>query len=105
MRSSSEILANLRAIINDTSVAKHPIATLTSEDRDNWTSSRKELQSIAANAEPLKIIDSALFVVCLDQEEADKPDDLTKIFLHGSGSNRYGAEDEKGALTHVINMF
>ena len=89
IRPPSEILLNLQAIVLDDSThAQHPLAVLTSEDRDPWTAARQELEKVISNTEPLKMIDSALFVLCLDQDEPETPEEVTKAFLHGNGSNR-----------------
>ena len=89
IRPASEILLNLQAIVlDDTMHAQYPVAVLTSEDRDPWTAAREELETLMSNAEPLKMIDSALFVLCLDESEPESPDEVTKVFLHGDGNNR-----------------
>jgi carnitine O-acetyltransferase len=44
-----------------------PIGVLTTEHRDTWTEARSHLEGLSKrNAENLKTIDDALFVVCLD---------------------------------------
>ncbi|CAB4041815.1 carnitine O-palmitoyltransferase 2, mitochondrial isoform X6 [Paramuricea clavata] len=89
IRPASEILLNLQAIVLDDSThAQYPVAVLTSEDRDPWTSARQELETVMTNTEPLKMIDSALFVLCLDEGEPESPEQVTKVFLHGDGTNR-----------------
>ena len=89
IRPASEILLNLQAIVLDDSThTQYPVAVLTSDDRDPWTSARQELETVRSNTEPLKMIDSALFVVCLDEDEPEKPEEVTKVFLHGNGNNR-----------------
>ncbi|XP_028398287.1 carnitine O-palmitoyltransferase 2, mitochondrial-like [Dendronephthya gigantea] len=90
IRPASEILKNLQAIVLDeTGDSQYPVAVLTSEDRDSWTSTRQELETLMSNTEPLKMIDSALFVLCLDQDEPETPGEVTKVFLHGDGKNRW----------------
>lgn len=89
IRPASEILVNLQAIVlDDTEDCQYPVAVLTSEDRDSWTSARQELETLMSNTEPLKMIDSSLFVLCLDQDEPETPDEVTRVFLHGNGKNR-----------------
>ena len=64
------------------------MAVLTSEDRDPWTAGREELETLISNIEPLKMIDSSLFVLCLDESEPETPEEVTKVLLHGDGNNR-----------------
>jgi hypothetical protein len=75
-------------VLDDSTHAQYPVAVLTSEDRDPWTSARQELETVMTNTEPLKMIDSALFVLCLDEGEPESPEQVTKVFLHGDGTNR-----------------
>ena len=89
IHSALEILLNLQAIVLDDSThPKNPLAVLTSEDRDSWSSTRQELENVSTNIESLKMIDSALYILCLDDNEPETPEELTKVFLHGNGSNR-----------------
>ena len=89
IRPASEILLNLQAIVlDDGTHAQYPVAVLTSEDRDSWTAGREELETLISNIEPLKMIDSSLFVLCLDESEPESPEELTRVFLHGDGKNR-----------------
>ncbi|KAK7222876.1 hypothetical protein V2G26_010879 [Clonostachys chloroleuca] len=46
-----------------------PVCTLTSNDRVTWTKARANLESNTDNASTLASIESAAFVVCLDDEE------------------------------------
>ena len=41
-----------------------------------------------ATWEVLKMIDSAIFVMCLDDHGVDSVADATRTFLHGDGGNR-----------------
>ncbi|KAI0483791.1 polyketide synthase [Xylaria cf. heliscus] len=47
---------------------KDPICMLTSAERDSWASLRRQLETEAENAATLSMIDTAAFVVCLDDE-------------------------------------
>ena len=64
------------------------LAALTSENRDTWASMRHALETIPGNEEVLKLIDSAIFVLCLDDHEVNSIADVTRTFLHGDGKNR-----------------
>ncbi|TDL17080.1 carnitine acetyl transferase [Rickenella mellea] len=71
-----EILRNLTAIVNDadtlprTSVAQSAIGVLSTENRKIWSSLRQTLQSgDKHNKGCLEVVDAALFVVCLDDDD------------------------------------
>ena len=42
-----------------------------------------------ANRQALTTLDSALFVLCLDDAEVDNETDATHTLLHNYGANRY----------------
>jgi carnitine O-palmitoyltransferase 2 len=72
----------------------HSIPTLTAADRDTWATLRQDLSRHPTNAESLALIDSALFVVCLDSEEDVKSIHNTHApsiarALHNRGRNRW----------------
>ncbi|KAG0169405.1 hypothetical protein DFQ28_003955 [Apophysomyces sp. BC1034] len=85
-----EIAANLRAIVRDAAktpvsdIAKKAVGVLTTENRRNWARLREELQSNSVNREALKVVDSALFVVCLDHVQPTTIDDLSTNMLCGT---------------------
>lgn len=86
---TATIYQNLKNIINDPSPPpEHPVGILTSEERDTWAGIRHAISSIPANHESLKMIDSALFAICLDECSPSDPVELTKVMLHGDGANR-----------------
>ena len=45
-------------------------------------------EAIPGNEEVLKLIDSAVFVLCLDDHDVSSIADVTRTFLHGDGRNR-----------------
>ena len=63
-----------------------PVSVLTSEERDTWTVARKQLK--AANEDSLKLIESAILCLCLDDDDTDNLNDAMRNFLHGNGQNR-----------------
>lgn len=69
-------------------VAEYPIGILTSTERNKWAETRKYLEKIG-NEEVLNKIDTALFVVALDNVIVNKPSDIVRWFLHADGINRY----------------
>ncbi|XP_065830525.1 carnitine O-palmitoyltransferase 2, mitochondrial-like [Oscarella lobularis] len=64
-----------------------PVSVLTSEERDTWTVARKQLK--AANEDSLKLIESAILCLCLDDDDTDNLNDAMRNFLHGNGQNRW----------------
>ncbi|KAG0171267.1 Carnitine O-acetyltransferase mitochondrial [Apophysomyces sp. BC1034] len=67
-----------------------PLGVLTAENRDKWTESRDLL--LAANPnnkQVLEKIESASFVVCLDDLTPNTRDELSRACWHGDGRNRY----------------
>lgn len=87
---TATIYQNLKYIIEDSTPAPNfPVAALTSENRDSWASMRHALEAIPGNEEVLKLIDSAVFVLCLDDHDVSSIADVTRTFLHGDGRNRW----------------
>eukprot|EP00750_Incisomonas_marina_P008365 INCI15448.1.p1 GENE.INCI15448.1~~INCI15448.1.p1 ORF type:complete len:528 (-),score=79.39 INCI15448.1:1129-2712(-) len=89
--SEMQLVRNFEAILEDAAnldpvaCAMEAVGVLTAEDRDQWGHCRAKLKSIHPdNARVLKIIDSALFVVCLDDCEPKTLDDRAANMLHGS---------------------
>ena len=86
----NDIHTSLEAIISDPiPPSPHPLGYLTSCKRDDWSRLRKELISDDDNSSMLDLVDSALFVLCLDEKEvAEDPKDATETFIHNRGFNR-----------------
>lgn len=85
--STAEIYHQLSEIASDQSPpADFPIAVLTSEERDTWALVREELAM--RNSNVLKLIDSSVFLLCLDDEDPSTPESLAHSLLHGNGANR-----------------
>lgn len=85
------IQARLKYILSkETKKAEYPVAVLTTENRDTWAKIRSDLVN-EGNAEALKTIDSAIFVISLEDghfEEAN-PTPLFKQLLGSCGYSRY----------------
>ncbi|KAI8971435.1 acyltransferase ChoActase/COT/CPT [Mycotypha africana] len=86
-----EIVANLRVILKDAANtpvedrAKQAMGVLTTENRINWAKIRQqELLREESNAEALKIVDTALFVVCLDDADPTDTNTLCTNMLCGT---------------------
>ncbi|KAJ5253633.1 hypothetical protein N7524_010813 [Penicillium chrysogenum] len=67
-----------------------PVGVLTVADRDHWTAARKTLVSLdPANELALQEIESAGFVVCLDDARPITLAERCSQYWHGDGSNRW----------------
>ncbi|KAI3631538.1 hypothetical protein MIR68_010421 [Amoeboaphelidium protococcarum] len=76
-----------------------PVGALTSENRDVWTRYYQHLKSLSGrNEDVLRQIESAAFVICLDDEPSmeqypgDSPQTLSEVgraLWHGDGKNRW----------------
>ncbi len=103
--SEKDLTRNFAAILDD-AAELDPVAcamgaagVLTAEDRDQWARCRKLLvDQSPQNAEVLKIIDSALFVVCLDDCSPESIDDRAANMLHGSYHLEPHSEAHEGVL-------
>lgn len=89
--SEVELARNFVAILEDSrslnavGCAMGAVGVLTAEDRDQWGRCRTKLAALhPKNKKVLHIIDSALFVVCLDDCEPETLDDRAANMLHGS---------------------
>jgi carnitine O-palmitoyltransferase 2 len=87
--SESQILGGINQILADNSprADKDAIGILSTENRDTWADSRTELH--ATNQQSLEAIDSALFVLSLDEEANLDDSKLSRLFLFGDGKNRW----------------
>lgn len=90
--SVSELLGNLEYILDDNcEMAKYPLGVMTTENRDVWAKLREYMVTKSQqNEQSLSEIDTALFVLCLDDDVlGTDPVDITRSFLHADGCNRY----------------
>ncbi|GFY40144.1 carnitine O-palmitoyltransferase 2, mitochondrial [Trichonephila inaurata madagascariensis] len=87
---SSHIYDHINYILSDTQTPpSHPISVLTTENRDTWAKARMHLEKLG-NAEQLRLIDSAIFALALDDETLGN--NLVKSahhMLHGPVHNRW----------------
>lgn len=85
-----KILARLKFVVeDDIEKNKFPIGIFTTMERNHWAIIRHELVD-SGNETSLKLIDSALFNICLDDITLN--DDVyatIRNFLHGNGENRW----------------
>jgi len=67
-----------------------PVGILTTENRDVWTDAKEILlQAHPSNAQILRTIESAAFVVCLDDAAPVTLVERARQYWHGDGSNRW----------------
>ena len=93
-----EMQSNLDAIMKDADslpvrdLAKSAVGVLTTENRRTWAGLREHLLSgvdkgddgVSMNQETLKLVDSALFILCLDDTEPETCAELSSNMLSGS---------------------
>lgn len=87
IKSPSDIFSFIQALTNYEEQDGQSITTFSALDRDKWAALRPKLENLTEkNKKNLSLIDSALFVVCLDEQKFN-PDDLNSRslgFLHGT---------------------
>lgn len=89
---------NLKAIIDEADktprdqVAQGAIGVLSTEQRAVWARQRDILMMDEGNKGNLKVIDSALFVVCLDDTDPETPDELCSSMLCGTSRLEKGVQ-------------
>ena len=87
---------NLRAIQEDASAtsdanaAMNAVGVLTTEHRSKWAELRQVL--VQDNEEALRVVDSALFLVCLDNTSPPTAADFAATALHGTYAIRDGVQ-------------
>ncbi|XP_023932320.1 carnitine O-palmitoyltransferase 2, mitochondrial [Lingula anatina] len=87
--SPTEIMSHLQYILSDTRPPPdYPLGYLTAENRDTWAVVRDKLLD-AGNTEQLKMVDSAVFALILDDDIPKDPIEVSRLHLHGNGANRW----------------
>lgn len=85
------IINRLKYVLNDDASSKpaeFPLGVLTAEDRDTWADVREHLEKTHNDA-ALETIDSALFLVSLDDKASFSPEEPVPIvqnMLHGNSN-------------------
>ena len=70
--------------------SEFPVGSLTTEQRDIWTEVRQELLQISKrNQHSLNDIETAAFVVCLDEDKPISKEEHSVSCWHGDGQNRF----------------
>ena len=86
---TSELEEQFRKII-DTAERSQPVGIMTTENRDNWANMYQHLRkSNPANVAVLEMIESASFVICLDDAHPVTLHERAHQYWHGDGSNRW----------------
>jgi len=84
------LLGNLKAITDDADktdpnlVAETAVGVLSTEKRKTWSHLRDVLNTNEYNGKCLEVIDSALFVVCMDDAEPEDAAQLSNNMLCGT---------------------
>ncbi|KAJ2489525.1 Carnitine O-acetyltransferase mitochondrial [Coemansia sp. RSA 2050] len=89
--SAAEIEAQLDRIVEQAdSTAAVPVGVLTSDNRDLWTDNYRLLSEASPkNAATLERLQSAAFLVCLDDARPVTREEYHRVFWHGNGRNRW----------------
>lgn len=104
--SENQLTKQLRNVISKDTKVHVAIGLLTTWDRDEWATSYTTLVEDAANKESFEIIESSLFVVCMDSElpqiDMESKAKVTKYIL-GNDSRKNTANRLYGKLQFVFN--
>ncbi|XP_045164970.2 carnitine O-palmitoyltransferase 2, mitochondrial-like isoform X2 [Mercenaria mercenaria] len=100
--SPETIMSHIKYILNDPRPPnEYALGVLTTMERDKWSTVRTQLcnagdmnesaffSSGVMNEGYMKLVDSALFVLALDDTTPEDPNEITRNFLHGDGTNRW----------------
>lgn len=86
---AGELEAQFQAVIDAAGNVQAPaVGALTSENRDKWAVFRDQLVA-AGNTDLLREIESASFVVCLDEQAPVTREERAHQYWHGDGKNRF----------------
>ena len=88
--SASELEVQFRRVYEFATERVPPVGALTSENRDVWADAREVLLSASPkNSRMLREIESASFVVCLDDASPVTLEERANQYWHGDGANRW----------------
>ncbi|KAJ1659040.1 Carnitine O-acetyltransferase mitochondrial [Dispira simplex] len=86
----TELERQFRAILDDTASTSPAMGVLSAGNRDQWTADREQLLAASPlNESLLKELESAAFLICLDEERPVTRDEHSRLCWHGNGRNRY----------------
>ena len=89
---SSYLIAALERVLqlaNEGSNNAVPVGILTSEHRDTWATARKKLEVSRINRDSLHLLDTALFILVLDDAPGRNLQTTAPLMLHSDGKNRW----------------
>jgi carnitine O-acetyltransferase len=66
-----------------------PVGILTAENRDTWTKLRDQMLESPINKATLDVIETASFVICLDDTKPVTKLEASRACWHGDGRNRF----------------
>ncbi|KAF2279242.1 acyltransferase ChoActase/COT/CPT [Westerdykella ornata] len=75
--------------IYDSGIKNTPVGLLTTQNRDVWAKVYSKLRQNDLNSATLKDIESASFVVCLDDARPVTLEERARQYWHGDGANRW----------------
>ena len=110
LKSPQDIYNFVQNLSEYTELHEQSITPFSALDRDTWTAVRAKLENLTErNQKNLNIIDSALFVVCLDDEPYEERENIKSNlnrrslgFLHGSYKPEYV---EESAILNLNRWF
>lgn len=83
----SQLTNIIDLILKTNNKMNYNMGSLTTLERNEWTKVRNLLE--INNKDNLQDIDSALFMVCLEDDSPQSMEDIQKCMLHGNGKNRW----------------
>lgn len=90
IKSVSDIEAQLNWILGNTEPGEPALGAMTAMNRAPWGVVRQGIAaSVEKNAQSLDLLDSALFVICLDDTSPTDWETASQNMLHGDGCNRW----------------
>ncbi|KAL6040289.1 carnitine O-acetyltransferase yat1 [Balamuthia mandrillaris] len=88
--SQASIASQLNHIASSSTKPTHALGVLTAGNRDHWASLRQSLLSHDShNQASLQCVDSALFVLVLENNAPTSLQEAADVFLHGNARNRW----------------
>ncbi|KIY51868.1 acyltransferase ChoActase/COT/CPT [Fistulina hepatica ATCC 64428] len=83
--STSDFERQLAHIYSVSEGGKYPgVGLLTASDRDSWAQNYNNLRSSPVNAAILDEIESAAFIICLEDARPSSPEEFSRALWHGS---------------------
>ncbi|ETW09160.1 hypothetical protein H310_01593 [Aphanomyces invadans] len=84
-----QLIAVSNACAPEDIVQEQHLGALTSANRTTWAEHRDTFFSEGVNRKSLRVIESAVFVLVLDDATPEHIDEQGKLLIHGNGGNRW----------------